>query len=1135
MTRHPRSNYYFTPPTKENKVISTAHTAKSASTPKAGRFALLRGPHRAPGSGAPERGPIAAPFVARFLVALCALAGLFALSTAAVAQAEPPKLVSNGYFRAPAADGIAVDQSSEDLFVSGLLSEFGFGSIEKFNASDELLSPPSPFAEASLSGLHYGVAVNPRNGDLYVASAASSSGSIEVFNPNTGELLSSFSVPPFSTEAEGVFGRLFNGVQIATDAAGNVYVPNVPESKVFEYNEKGELQNEFTGSGAHAVMRPTGVAVDSSGNVWIADNFHNRIEKLSPTGAFLSEFESEGVRALALDGHGDVLAIVKNGADFCGSIDPPCEHFVEYSSNGAQLFDAGAGNFGQLASEFPLPESFVAVNEASGRVYVTDGFKDRVWVFQPPEAPTIGQESAAEVGTSDAKLGALVNPGGAQASYRFEYDTRPYAAGEGAHGTSVPFPEGVAGEGISMRALWAAAKGLEPGTTYHYRAIVTNGVGTVVGPDQTFTTATSAQVACPNEDARGGPSALLPDCRAYELVTQAGKTGAQPAHDNPVRTGTNTFVVANDGDRYTYNSREVMPGSQSAGLDFISTRGPEGWSTQDALPLQPYTGDRCTTFEDGAVRANSADLAKAVILVNNYQEPPGGLGPVSCHGEAVEVVPGEPLGVENLLLDDYETGSYRLINVTPPGVMPTPPKFEAASADLKLVLFSERAKLTPEAQNNTVNLYEWHDGTVSLCKLFLPSGAPVAGEVVSVSPNGSEIFFKAGGRLYVRVNDERTVQIDGARGGSGPGGGGSYAGLSADESQVFFSDEASAGLTSDTAPGSGSNLYRYDIDTGQLSDLTPVAGADATFSGVGEDGSYLYFTSPTAVTGSQANQSGETAQSGQENLYLDHEGTIAFVTHAGAFTDSNGIKHVPVVSANGAFLAFTSTDSQAGYDNNGQPEIYLYSAQANRFECASCNPDGEAPSSGVSLGNAPGLNHWVTNHGQVLFETAEALLPRDTDGVSDVYEFDFDSGLHLISSGTSAYDSRLLPASVSGNDVFFLTRQQLVPQDGSQEALKVDDARVDGGFPVAAAPPLCTTADACRSAASPQPSIYGAPSSQTFSGAGNLAPASEAKPKAKSRSKPVKCKRGFVKKKGKCVKKSAKKARRSAHANKKGK
>ncbi len=1072
----------------------TAHTAKPAAASKADLFAMLRGPHRAPGSGAPTRGltATAASLMVRSLIAVCALVVLLALSTE-VARAEVPGLVPNGTFASDEGLGVAVDQSSGDVFVTG----FTVGEqahSEKFDASGERLSPPSPFAE----GFNYGAAVNPTNGDLYVASPFAHE--IDTYDPNTGEPLSSFPVPAFFTSFSGLFE---NQAQIATDSAGDVYVPNVPGNEVLEYGPHPACSGEpvecvplkvFTGSGAHALSGPTGVAVDSSGDVWVADDGDNRIEEFDPTGAFLSEIKSEGVRALALDRRGDVLAIVNNDADSCGSLRPPCAHLVEYSASGAQLADLGAGDFG--SAELPTfygssSFSMVAVDNASGRVYVTDAPKSRVWVFQPPLAPVLGEESAVEVGAVEAKLGALVNPGGAQTTYRFEYDTREYRQGEGAHGVSVPFPEGSVGEGFSSRAVWASAKGLAPGTTYHYRAVVTNGVGNpVVGPDQTFTTETTAGAACPNEQLRFGFSAALPDCRAYELVTPANKASAQP-DTGQVNSDSNFRVgnyAANDGSRYSYISLEVMPGSQSAGLEFIATRGASGWTSEDALPLTSYTGDRCPYYSPIHVVTYSANLSRAVLVDHNfsYAESNNAFSE-ECQGELREVVPGEPVGAQNLLLRNNVDGSYQLINITPSGVVPTETHFAVASANLSLVVFSERAKLTPEALNNTVNTYEWHEGVVRLLKFALPSGAPVAGGLVSISPDGSEMFFTAGGNLYVRVNDGRTVQVDEARGGAGPGGGGSFRAVTADGSQVFFTADASAGLTSDTVPGSGTNLYRYDIVTGQLSDLAAKAG----LAGISEDGSYVYFSSESVLSGTQANQFGETAESGKSNLYVDHGGTITFVWHGG----------VGNLSSNGAFFASGSS---------------IYSAASNRFE--------SAPVSG-----AP-----VSDNGQVFFETGAALLPRDTNGRTDVYEWSFNGGLHLISSGSGSSESFLLLATPSGNDVFVLTRQNLVPQDNSQEANKIYDARVDGGFPEPAVPPGCTTADACRAAPEPQPSIFGEPASQTFSGVGNLA-SGEAEPKTKPKAKPVQCRRGFLKRKGICVKKSAKKARKSAHANRRGK
>jgi hypothetical protein len=1028
-----------------------------------------------------------------FATALCALlaCALQGALFAPGARAAAPGLVPSGEFGSKGGLGVAVDQSSGDVFVTGFLSISALGEVTaglggKFDASGNLLLS---FGEETLN---YGAAVNPTNGELYVAS---SFGEIDTYDPNTGALLSSFPVPSFW--AVDNFTEVFNDpTQIATDSAGNVYVSNFPNNEVLEYSSTGTLLKTFTGSGAHALSEPTGVAVDSSGNVWVADDGSNRIEEFDPTGEFKSEIKSEGVRSLALDAHGDVFAIVYNSADDCGSLPSPCGHLVEYSAGGAQLADVGAGDFG-LAGEHYSPWSMVAVDDASGRVYVTDGFKNVVRIYQPPVLPTVGSESAAEVGVSEAKLGAVATSGGGEATYRFEYLTEAafQANKESFSGpeepVSVPFPEGSVGQGLSARTVWASAKGLTPGTTYHYRAVVTNVLRPVAGPDETFTTETLAQTACPNEQTRGGFSAALPDCRAYEAVVPPNKASAQP----------NSGYPANDGNRYLeYGSH--LPGSTSAGLWYLATRGASGWSAESALPRQYMNGDRCAEYGPGGadIVAFSPDGSKSVISDNNeegYAEDP-------CHGgELHEVVPGETPNVVNLLLRDNTDGAYRLIDVPPPGVEATAAGLVAYSADLNLVIFGNGAKLTPEAPS-TGGTYEWNEGVVHFLQLALPNGTPVEGSIVHISSDGADVFFTAGGDLYVRVNDERTVQVDEARGGAGPGGGGSYAGLTADGSQVFFTADASKGLTKDTVSGSGSNLYSFDVDTSQLSDLTPVSDAKAGFVGIGQDGAHVYFTAESVMSGSQSNQFGETAESGKSNLYLSHGGTITFVKHGGGEVS---------VSPNGAFLAFGS---------------YIYSAASNRSECWSCNPFGVP--GGVENSDGP------SNNGQVFFQTSEALLPRDTNGQADVYEYEYAGGLHLISTGTSSSGSTLQGSSESGNDVFFLGRQALLPGEPNVEFNGIYDARVDGGFP-ATEVPVCTTADACRAAPVPEPSIFGEPASQTFSGAGNLAPPP---PVLKTAVKPKKCKQGFVKnKKGKCVKskvrKKKAKAKKSAHTNRRGK
>lgn len=108
---------------------------------------------------------------------------------------------------------------------------------------------------------------------------------------------------------------------------------------------------------------------------------------------------------------------------------------------------------------------------------------DYVRVWRHPEAPTAATNVAAEVGTTSAKLTGWVTPNGSATNYYFEYGPTT------AYGTNYPAPPGWSiGSGDSKGFAWNDIGGLQPGTTYHYRIVATNGVGAGYGADQTFTT-----------------------------------------------------------------------------------------------------------------------------------------------------------------------------------------------------------------------------------------------------------------------------------------------------------------------------------------------------------------------------------------------------------------------------------------------------------------------------------------------------------------------------------------------------------------------------------------------------------------------------------------------------------------------
>jgi hypothetical protein len=129
---------------------------------------------------------------------------------------------------------------------------------------------------------------------------------------------------------------------------------------------------------------------------------------------------------------------------------------------------------------------------------------------------------------------------------------------------------------------------------------------------------------------------------------------------------------------------------------------------------------------------------------------------------------------------------------------------------------------------------------------------------------------------------------------------------------------------------------------------------------------------------------------------------------------------------------------------------------------------------------------------KVFFETTDALVPQDTNGTDDVYEWEASGAggcatprgcVALISSGQSPYSSHFQNATSSGNDVFFLTREQLVAQDTDQN-VDLYDAHIDGGFPASPTPSPCSR-DTCRGQPTPGPSVPIA-ASVSFVGAGNV-------------------------------------------------
>jgi len=98
----------------------------------------------------------------------------------------------------------------------------------------------------------------------------------------------------------------------------------------------------------------------------------------------------------------------------------------------------------------------------------------------PATLPAILATSPFAPYANSVTLTATINPGGAPTTYKFQFGTTNTYGAE-TFAASVP-------AGIVPVAVRIPLNGLQERTTYHFRTVVSNRKGTVVGPDATFTT-----------------------------------------------------------------------------------------------------------------------------------------------------------------------------------------------------------------------------------------------------------------------------------------------------------------------------------------------------------------------------------------------------------------------------------------------------------------------------------------------------------------------------------------------------------------------------------------------------------------------------------------------------------------------
>jgi hypothetical protein len=627
---------------------------------------------------------------------------------------------------------------------------------------------------------------------------------------------------------------------------------------------------------------------------------------------------------------------------------------------------------------------------------------------------------------------------------------------------------------------------------------------------------------CPNEQLRAeNNSTALPDCRAYELVTPQEKNGQELGGGG---LGTPDFAVfpeisaiTADGGRVLYNS--IFPTPQSVTGDgnvLLASRSAQGWQSASVEPSEssftmPDSESQVSAF------GGSPDLSKVLLGTTASLEP------IDQHTEGSELYLSNDGGT-------FEWVSQGQLGQAGPGYPGLWIGRVGTSNDLSHIVFPWSFALLPEAegiQSGYEGLYERFDGQTRLVdvnnngSLLSTCGASLGDSALNyeglnaVSDDGSRIFFEDSSdpyvdeeapcyqegqpvvrQLYVREDDQRTIEVSApAAGVVDPNGPkmAHFVGATPNGDYVVFMSRQKLTANANTGPADEySNLYEYDLLTGQLVDVSETStdpnGAQVDgLVGMSDDGQLVYFIGGGSINGQGAE--------GERNLYLYDHGVVRYIATVGLSDGVDGAVYVhrrSRVTPDGLHLLFQSTDNLTSYQSEGYSEVYEYSEPSNTIICVSCGPAGNPPvGNAVLLPNVPSsgfpLPYNLSDDGEyAFFDTPDALVPQDTNGAIDVYEY-HEGRVYLISGGKGKYPSYFAGATPSGSDVYFGTNDSLAPEDLDGGQSDIYDARVDGGFP---APPEavsgCSSTEACRGGAAIQ--VLPGPATASFAGVGNLTP-----------------------------------------------
>jgi hypothetical protein len=847
-------------------------------------------------------GPIAAP-----LLVLCVLVG-----TLAEFSAPASALIHQGHVFASSfgeegtqpgqlhePTGVAVDESSGDAYVVDAKNE----RVESFKASGsggyeylsqfKVHSPGAIAVDNSTSGS------DPSRGDVYVTGALEKEAPAEErdfiyeYSPSEAKVIHKWRIFKVKEAEELAELELEDISGVAVDAGGALWVYWGSEGVIDAFSKQ-----PTKAEGSKLVWEPaltrTPEAESTFGCVARAsfavapahESFYVGYERESSNETCPGESEEapDPFVVAKLDSSAPTPRTVTREVDHQNTtgvaVDATSGDVYLDNVTSVAAFTASGSLIQSFGSEHLSGGSGVAVDSATGQVFIAESAKDMVDVFEPEaeaSAPVVDGVSSQNLTPSTTELRAQIDPKGAETEYQFQYGTVDCVSAPSSC-TSVPVPGGKIKAGFGDQRVSVEVTGLQPATTYYYRVLASNARG---GPVE--------GVPSPNTFTTLPSPSVLPDGRAWELVTPPEKHGAAveaiPPHakDGLIQAalggGAIAWLAAGPVVSEPEGNRSFEP------TQLLSTRGAGGWETQ-SLETPHNKGRGLVLPLPTEYHYFSPDLSQSLVQ------------PTEPANESLGVIEDPPLSQEAtektmyLRADPPATPKYQPLvtaaNDTASSKFGGGLEFLDATPDLKHVIFEAKVGLTAAAPS-AAGLYEWEAGKPLQLVSVLPDGSPAPDEPGkepslgggggvnarhALSADGTRVFWTSASeeQLYLRDTAiSETIALDAAQGhgSTEPGPEGHevpepteghqevhFQSASSDGSKVFFTDTAR--LTEDSAQEpvgeeAPADLYEFEVTNapgeplrGRLTDLTegsPTASADVLnlIPGAGEDGAKVYF------------------------------------------------------------------------------------------------------------------------------------------------------------------------------------------------------------------------------------------------------------------------------------------------------